>query len=257
MNSAPSIDRGILSLAGLNILSDPWLSRVSGMDCFEVLLTQGPRGGASLEPASKGFFTAKIGVSDIATVRVMLSRGFNLIDTTLTLICETPPRSRSAGHHDTQVIVGKANRSDLGAVESIASSGFAFSRFHLDPDFPNGAADEIKRQWARNLVKGSRGDGCLVARRQGQVVGFLGFISDRHGNVAIDLVAVEENAQRQGVGSTLVRAVQTFAYYQGRATSVGTQLSNLKSMRLYESLGFRLCSAKYVMHGYSRAAEAA
>jgi len=186
----------------------------------------------------------------------MLDRGFRLIDTTVTLSCDSSLPSRTTDDYDAKIRVYDANPSDLTEVESLASSGFHFSRFHLDPRFPNAIADEVKCQWARNLVLGKRGDGCLVARRNGRVVGFLGFLSDQRGRLAIDLVAVEEATRRKGVGSALVSALSASAYDQGRTAVVGTQIANRGSVHFYESLGYRFDSAEYVLHGYANSAEA-
>lgn len=255
MNSDLGPGRGCLNLSGLTVKSDSWLSSVTGIDCHKVSFTQEPHGEYFQRPDANSFFTARINGSDVKTVNTMVDRGFQLIDTAVTLACDSSRWSRNTDNYEAKVIVEDASHLDLAEVVSIASSGFRFSRFHLDPNFPNAIADEVKSQWARNLVLGKRGDGCLVARRNGKVVGFLGFLCDQHGRLAIDLIAVEEATRGQGVGSALVWGLRYSAYEQGRPAIVGTQIANRISMRLYESLGFRFHSADYVLHGYAMSAE--
>jgi len=181
----------------------------------------------------------------------MVSRGFRLVDTAITLRCDAPLDSRRNSSETLDFSVDKARSQDRRQVELIASSGFRHSRFHLDPNFPNDIADEIKRSWASNLVLGERGDGCLVARRNDRVVGFLGYASSQDEDFKIDLIAVAKSCRGKGIGSGLVSALQHLAYKQGYAVTVGTQAVNSGSVRLYESLGFRFHSAYHVMHGYS------
>ena len=242
---------GALDLSGLIVTHDIWLSAVTDLTCYTITVSGQSLSEMTKEMTSTCFFTAKVDASDVKTVENLLLRGFRLIDTAVTLYWDWSPSSATPLRHNSHIQVDDASKSDLVAVEGIASSSFRFSRFHLDPYFPNTVATKVKGQWARNLVLGTRGDGCLVARIDGQVVGFLGFMTNHYGQLVIDLVAVERAAQGKGVGTAMVRALQESAHKQGRVAAVGTQAANSGSVRLYESLGFRFFSANHVMHAFS------
>ena len=64
----------------------------------------------------------------------------------------------------------------------------------------------------------------------------------------IDLIGVHPEHQRRGIGRLLIDAA--LHHYQGRCRSleVGTQGSNIPSVRLYEGLGFRLIRSGFVLH---------
>ena len=71
------------------------------------------------------------------------------------------------------------------------------------------------------------------------------------GNDAIiDLVGVDADHQGQGAGRALSRMF--IDQWRGRADRlrVGTQISNIPAMRLYESIGFRATETAYVLHAH-------
>jgi ribosomal protein S18 acetylase RimI-like enzyme len=86
----------------------------------------------------------------------------------------------------------------------------------------------------------------LVADSHGDVAGFLLAI-DRDDRSVIDLIAVSLNHQRQGIAAALIEAL---AAASPAATTLvaGTQIANTPSVRMYETLGFRLAASAYVLH---------
>ena len=204
------------------------------------------------------FFEAKVPVGQGARTEDLIRRGFSLIDTSLTLrredscgeyspVCADSRLSRSDG-----LYISAVRPEDAIAVASIASGAFKYSRFHLDPRFPNECARRIKGEWARNLASGRRGEGCLVARRGNRVVGFLGYLRpmQQDAPIVIDLGAVDPSEQGTGVGKEIVATFLTSANNDRREVIVGTQAANRPSVRLYEDWGLRLDSADYVLHGH-------
>jgi ribosomal protein S18 acetylase RimI-like enzyme len=133
------------------------------------------------------------------------------------------------------------------AVAAIGAEAFATSRFHLDPAMPPGAADRIKREWARNCAAGARGAGTLVVLRDGVPAGFLAVLADGPARV-IDLVAVGAAHRGRGLGRALVAAFIARFGPAADELRVGTQAANVASLRLYESMGFRVASTAYALH---------
>jgi GNAT superfamily N-acetyltransferase len=210
------------------------------------------------QEGAPAFYAARVDVRDLARVDDLSRRGFRLVDTVLTLRRDVQGGDAAAVLAPSRgLVTDEATPDDVGAVAAIAASAFRFSRFHLDPRFPNDAADRIKREWARNLASGERGAGCLVARRAGRVVAFLGYLhaDDPGPMTVIDLIAVDSTEQGTGVGTATVSALLETVGRQGRGVLVGTQAANRGSVRLYENLGFRLDSVSYVLHGHQPAWE--
>jgi ribosomal protein S18 acetylase RimI-like enzyme len=234
------------------------LSQTADLPCFTIKASTAHVEPVDQQQGAPSFYAAKVDVKDIARVDDLSMRGFKLVDTALTLRREVQAGDAAAGLVPSlDLVIDEATSDDVDAVAAIALSTFRFSRFHLDSRFPNDAAGRIKREWARNLASGNRGAGCLVARRSGRVVAFLGYLhaDDPGPMTVIDLIAVDSTEQGTGVGTSTVSALLVAAGRQGRGVLAGTQAANRASVRLYESLGFRLDSASYVLHGHLPASE--
>jgi len=182
---------------------------------------------------------------------VLQAIGFRVVDMGLTL-----DATRPAGEPEGAARFAAAG--DRAAVEGIAGTAFRYSRFHLDPLLPRSLADAVKAAWAGNWFLGARGDGMVVAEDpHGVVAGFLQLRWNAGERLVIDLVAVRPDCARRG----LARQMIGFAWANGtgdhrrpRGMIVGTQAANIASMRFYESLGFRLCAAKFVLHHHGAGA---
>lgn len=222
---------------------DSWLSAILGCPAWRI--DHGATGEpfAALRAAAPVFAYAKLKVQHISEVSQLTDAGFRVVDTALTF---DGAISGSPGDR-----VRFAEPEDSRAVSRIAGSAFRFSRFHLDPLVPNGIADTIKSAWAANYFEGKRGDGMVVAERNGCVAGFLQLIWSAPDCLVIDLIGVDSAWQGQGIGRDMILYAACHGTGDGRVPAgmmVGTQAANAPSVRLYESLGFRLASAQYVLH---------
>ena len=234
---------------GVIIQPDSWLSEQLGRPAFTAV-TAGAR-PADIRPAfashqapAAAFYTAKVGVLDTAALEALTAEGFTVIETSLTF---ERPIDRHAPVERVSVCQPPWHR----AVLDIAEHAFRYSRFHVDPKIDRLAADRIKREWIQSYVEGRRGDTLLVAHDRGIVVGFNAMlVADRpSGPVAvIDLIGVHPDHQRRGVGRLLIDGALHHYQERCRSLEVGTQASNIPSVRLYESAGFRLTRSGFVLH---------
>ena len=230
---------------------DTWLTEILGRPSW-VVTTGGTSSPPLRELTKPGpqFATAKIAAADTASVEFLQSGGFRVVDMVLTLDAEHPvaPGDSAA--------VRFAVPEDRARVEAIAGKSFRYSRFHLDPHLPRTLADKVKATWAGNWFRGARGEGMVVCENpKGVVAGFLQLRWAPAERLVIDLIAVEAESARKG----FARAMIGFAYARGtgdarrpRGMTVGTQAANIGSVRLYESLGFQLRDAKFVLHHHGR-----
>lgn len=227
--------------------ADPWLSVVLGCPAWRVEHGSGGEPLSKLQTDGPVFAYAKLKAGDIADVSQLADTGFRVVDTALTF-----DRQISGPQPDQQGPGIRFSRSeDREAVARIARRSFRFSRFHLDPFFPKHLADEIKSSWAGNYFEGKRGDGMVVAERDGCIVGFLQLLWTEHDCLVVDLIGLDSAWQRQGIGREMLVYAAVHGTGGGRLPAtmrVGTQAANTPSVRLYESLGFRLTAAQYVMH---------
>jgi ribosomal protein S18 acetylase RimI-like enzyme len=222
---------------GAALRRDGWLSDVLG---FAVYATN----SAGEVPGDDGrsLTYSKIDVADTKTAARLTSQGFAVVDVNLTFAHFGDRPATSSG-----VVVEPARPKHFEALVDIAGRCFRFSRFHLDPRLSGELADRIKREWIRSYVQGRRGVELLAAVDDGTPVGFLAVLESGDARI-IDLVGVAPEAQGRGAGRALVSAFVDRHSAMGRELRVGTQAANVPSIRLYESLGFSLVAAAYVLH---------
>lgn len=237
----------------LSCVPDPWLSETTRVACYKMSgAGAGSAISATLEGRGDGFFFTRIPVTAIALMKEYVAGGFSLVDTNVTLESTGAQRVARGGP---DVEVRRAIPADYAAVQAIAASAFAYSRFHLDPLFPDELANRIKREWIRSYCEGTRGDALLAALVKGGVVGFLAALKTEVGGksaAVIDLVAVDESVRGRGLARALVGQFQDQYRGQVGVLRVGTQMANTVSLGLYQACGFTIVDAAYVLHAHRR-----
>lgn len=225
------------------LTTDAWLSGVFGYPALRIGFDPAGDRLSTLGNHGRFFAYAKLDVSLIARLSMLIDTGFRVVDTALTF------DGSISGTSGTRVRF--AGPADRGQVSAIAGKAFLFSRFHLDPRVPPGVADIIKSSWAANYFDGGRGDGMLVAEVDGAVVGFLQLLRAQQDVLVIDLIGVDPAHQGRGLGREMILHAARHGIGDGwvpKKITVGTQAANMPSVRLYESLGLRFKSAQYVVH---------
>jgi ribosomal protein S18 acetylase RimI-like enzyme len=242
----------------LRVEKDQWLSDVLEISSWKALDIAGAppadiRTGL-LDRAGQGaaFFSAKIPTLDVSAVTNATRAGFLVVDTNVTLDWDNAAGAAGGSVIDRNVIIEPAGEDDIPAIEKIAGQCFTFSRFHLDPAIGHARANEVKRQWARNACRG-RASVVYVARRRNDVTGFLAVLeagADGRKDAIIDLVGVDKGHQGQGAGRALSRTFVDAWRDRADRLRVGTQISNIPALRLYEKIGFRITETSYVLHAH-------
>lgn len=188
---------------------------------------------------------AKVPTEDVAAVAALTALGFQVIDTGIQLDVNVRDVRTDVPPGVTWRI-REAAPSDREAVERVSEDNLTTSRFHLDPRIDSTAARNVKRAWVGNFFDGGRGGRLLVAEGAGGVGGLL--LTLEQGAVGvIDLVALDPDLRGTKALAGLVAAWLDAAPGLTRLI-VGTQVSNVRSLRAYARLGFRVCGASYVLH---------
>lgn len=233
--------------------TDSFLSSVMGKSAFSVskVPVELPETEAFLLEASEvlsgalTFASAKVEAEDIPVLRVFEKAGFSIVDVNMRF--EKDVFESLTG--DGECVVRQALKEDQEAVERLAVENLTKSRFNLDPSIDPAVAAEIKRTWAGNFFSGKRGDAMLVAEIDGTVVGFLLLLFSQR-DLIIDLVAVDSSARRKGVASAMITNSLSLSKGDWARIIVGTQASNIGSMRFYQTLGFRSSGTQFVLHAH-------
>jgi len=209
--------------------------RLRNPDAVEQALAQ-----ASSHP--QWMLEVKVPVGRVADVAALTERGFRVIDTNVQL-------SRSAAEFSADGVAARhAKPQDEAAVRAVAATSFSQTRFHLDPRIEKSSADRVKEEWAGNFFSGKRGEWMIVAEDQGRVAGFLQLLRGVDGSLVIDLVGVLPGSRSKGLGRSMIAFAGQTCLGRAASMTVGTQVANTGSLRLYENLGFRVSGAWYVLH---------
>lgn len=226
---------------------DNWLSAILGVCAFNGQLD--PEGETLVDVASKlsearCFASIKLSCDDIASSIQLQDMGFRQVDTALTF--------RSDMRLDGECSrISFACDDDADSVEQIAGKSFSNSRFHLDPNVDNHAADQIKAKWAANFFAGKRGDAMIVARNSAKkIVGFCQVLKPDAETAVIDLIAVSPDETGSGLGQEMLVFLWKNAIAGDRVENilVGTQAANLGAVKFYENAGFRLIKSQNILH---------
>ena len=190
------------------------------------------------------YLTARVGASDLSTIRALTNASFDLLDGLLTFslkLREAVPRPAKTG-----LEIRLYRPPDLDALLEITRSAYTCDRFHVDRALAPGVADRLYENWVRRSCSGQEADAVMVASGQDKVLAFatckLRRDSDARASTGtIGLVATAEEARGLGIGSaTLEAALDWFRQQSVEVVEVGTQMQNIGACRLYEQAGFRM-----------------
>jgi dTDP-4-amino-4,6-dideoxy-D-galactose acyltransferase len=235
-----------------NLKADAWLTHRLGKPSFHLMGNIGAlssnRSSITDRLAGKPLFVdAKIPVADMSSIEAAERMGFALIETNVRFAM---PLSDVSSKSAPGVTFATSEMAD--AIGEIAATSFSEDRFHRDPAIPQSTADELKRGWATNFFNGERGDWMVVSRVDDRLVGFLQLLRMQDGGLLIDLIAVSARERGRGLARAMIRFACRNCGCVGQVT-VGTAIANTRSIRLYQSMGFRLCDAQYVFHHHGAA----
>lgn len=175
------------------------------------------------------YLTCRVRDSEISTVQLLEKYGFYLTD--IGVVWERGVEVTE----EPRIPAKDATIEDIETIRAIASGLFKDSRFYHDPFFTKEEADRLYQAWAENLLKGFADKVFLI--------GSKGFISCKASGDAgeISLIGVAALYQGKGIGAALVlNALKWFKEIEAAKVTVRTQASNIKSMRFYQHLGFKL-----------------
>jgi dTDP-4-amino-4,6-dideoxy-D-galactose acyltransferase len=170
------------------------------------------------------------------TTRLAEENRFSLVDIRMSLLGDL---SRApAGEPEPRAELGPVQPSEVEALRALAAVSHRDSRFYFDPGFERAACDKLYATWMDKCCSDPAGT-VLVARREGQIAGYLACQQQDDFTGRIVLIAVAAAYQRQHVGYALLAAgLHWFRQRKLRSVSVVTQGRNVAAQRLYQRFGF-------------------
>ena len=183
--------------------------------------------------------------SKINSNNISKAKNLNFYLVTTSVLFKLNNKFKKNYPNDKHVVIAKEEH--LLQMQDIAKKSFIHDRFHQDPNIPNKIASIIKKKWISNFFKNERGHQCFLYLNNNIVEGFL-LTLKKQNNVIIDLIAVRESARGKGVGKKLINAMLNF--YDGNLLEfkVETQINNMLSIKLYQTLGYQLSDYNLIWH---------
>ena len=202
---------GISPQSFFQIKNDQWLSRVLKRNTYHLLIqTFNEEAKHSLGSWIRSefrersiFIYTKVSVHDTSIIHGLEGLGFRLVETNIKFkkTITANESSRELKH------IRFAHPDDTAAVGNIAESAFTHSRFHLDPEISNTLSNRLKKEWVINFFEHKRGQAMVVAEAEHRIAGFLLLLFNRD-DITIDLIAVDGEFQRKGMGYDMVEFVE-------------------------------------------------
>lgn len=219
---------------------DFWLSKTLGMSSFK--MTEPTLLVSEQDLKDKDFIYVKLQINEQEKINHLIRLNFSIIETNITLKSCKINLLRNK-----EIQCRFANIQDEEELKKIASESFEHSRFHMDKKISNVKANYLKAEWVSSFFKGLRGEWMIVAEYDGKLCGFLQLIKDDN-NIIIDLIAVKKDFQGKDIGKSMIKYAFKNCATGNSIFIVGTQLTNLKSIRFYNNIGFHITNSKYILH---------
>jgi dTDP-4-amino-4,6-dideoxy-D-galactose acyltransferase len=196
------------------------------------------------------YLVTRINAADTYSIHGLETQGYVMVDGILTYSLDISRDSEYRSNSD-KFTVRILEEGDIQQVIGIAQNIYKYDRFHSDPAILSEKADKLHAEWLRNSCSGSVADKVIVSALDNNILGFVTCKIDRLSTQylglsigTIVLVGVINNASGMGVGKEMTKfALEWFKRNNVGIVEVGTQLSNIRASRLYESCGFKLVNS--------------
>jgi len=200
-------------------------------------------------------------IEDTALLLALQARGYLLVDTLLTYISDNqrppaaPPRIDPAFSFETyrKEDLGRIKPEEIEHISQFMRDAYRIDRFHADPRLPREKCHEVYVEWFRNTFKGEWADGVHLIRREGRVVGFLGFqyfheIEKRYGSKIIGRGLSAVLPEGRGGYSALTHATVNLCPYGSRHAEFDTQIQNFAVINVWIKHGLSFARGRYTLH---------
>jgi dTDP-4-amino-4,6-dideoxy-D-galactose acyltransferase len=171
-----------------------------------------------------------------------------------------PESDSKKAHGQRPVIVHFAATRASDSLTDLAIAAGQYSRFRVDPAFPQDKFQDMYRLWIERSVRGELADAVLVAdadcstdEEQTRELAGMVTVAETGGVGQIGLIAVAGGMRGRGIGSALIEAAHDWMRSRGAAKArVVTQLTNQPACHLYERGGYQLSRVQNVYHFWLR-----
>jgi ribosomal protein S18 acetylase RimI-like enzyme len=193
--------------------------------------------------------SARAAGADTATQAFLGAAGFVPVD--FSLLAQIP-HLKAAKLPKPRFSLRPAEPNDYDAVCLIASTAFAFGRYHGDRRFPRALANRRYAQWVRRALDGADPDDhVLVLGPPNSVVGFMNVVI-RDGRADLRLGAVDPENKLGFAGFSLYSETLLAVYAMGaRSVSAKVTVANTRVLNVCAMLGCRFSDPQSTYHWHA------
>lgn len=134
-------------------------------------------------------------------------------------------------------------------LEQLAYESGIYSRFHIDPMFPDKLFKKLYKKWIQNSLHKKSADIVFVClSKRMKPVGFV-TVKQYKDTSHIGLISVAKQYRKKHIGFSLLQhAIQWSFMRKCKHMTITTQLNNISAMNLYQKCGFTIREKKYFYH---------
>ncbi|WP_240452272.1 N-acetyltransferase [Virgibacillus sp. YIM 98842] len=211
----------------------PWDKRNFHVETYE--LAEAGVQALQATNETEGHFTLKVDPS--ANTEQLNKYGFYYVDTLIEPACR-----RENLHIFNKEDIQLSADFDRDEVLEIAKESFKGGRFHRDFNIPDFMADQRYMNWVSDLIIKDMIVGLYF---QGELAGFYGYANNK-----VLLLAIKKEFRQEGLAKPFTSHAVWEQFEQGEYEMLTTSISasNMKSLNLFLSLGFRPQGAVDVYH---------
>jgi dTDP-4-amino-4,6-dideoxy-D-galactose acyltransferase len=123
-----------------------------------------------------------------------------------------------------------------------------YSRFRLDPKFPDGSFEKMYRKWIENSLNKSIADEVIVFKHNDKIEGFVSYKA-YNDKLVIGLIAVDTASRGKQIGTKLVDFIKSKSQkLDKKSIEVVTQMDNIHACNFYKKNNFEIHSLEYIYH---------
>ena len=139
-----------------------------------------------------------------------------------------------------------------GILLDLAVQSGIYSRFNIDKKIGQAKFEELYKLWVIKSVRKELAKEVFVHRLHNDITGFV-TVSEKDNRADFEMVAVESNHRKKGIGSMLFNHAEKWAYdHRYHHIQVVTQGDNIPACKFYENMGCAIETMQYFYHIWRR-----
>lgn len=190
----------------------------------------------------------KCNCHDASSVEIAEKSNYSFVDIRLTMEQNINEKNFIKDYRK-DIIVRKANESDIKALTECGKDLYSTSRYYYDKNFDIEKLNEFYSGWISKAVLGLFDDYCYALYKNDLPIGFCSIKLNNSNSASIGVLGVNQNFSQLGFGRYMLNKVIQALYLDGVSyVDVVTQGRNYAAQRLYQRCGFITKSSELWYH---------